>query len=157
MVGSCPCVLLTSPRGKGTASGMTTEQPEEIPHVVRAATEDEHDFIIETTAKVRQPPGCPWRAWENVGGSMAKRALERGRALVIDAGGIVLGFVLLVEGAVEMLYVKRDFRGEGFGESLLTAAGVGTLSPLPVTATTASFRAWCRSKGRRWQERREAA
>ncbi len=135
---------------------MTTEQPEEIPHVVRPATTDERRFIVETTAKVRQPTGVPWHVWRPIGEAAAATAVVNGAAHVVDAGGVLLGFALVYDGAVEMLYVKRDFRGEGFGLELLKAAEVGT--PVPVRFTTASWRAWCRSKGLRWEEaRREAA
>jgi GNAT superfamily N-acetyltransferase len=132
---------------------MTTEQQDgQIPHVVRGASHDERRFIVETTAKVRQPPDVPWRAWEPIGMGMAQQSLVAGRALVIDAGGTVLGFLLVVGGVVEMLYVKRSFRGLGFGMELLAAGEVGT--PVPARATTASFRAWCRAKGMRWEEPR---
>lgn len=131
---------------------MTTEQEGEIPHVVRAASPDDRRFIVETTAKVRQPTGVPWRAWEPIGEGMAERALHEGAAHVVDATGTVLAFVITVRGVVEMLYVKRSFRGLGFGMELLRAVGIGT--PVPVRATTASFRAWCRAKGMRWEEPR---
>jgi GNAT superfamily N-acetyltransferase len=127
---------------------MTTEQPDEIPHVVRPAEPDERRFISETTAKVRQPSGVPWRTWEPVGRSLAESAM-RGVTLVVDAGGVVLGFVVVLHGIVEMLYVKQRFRGEGFGRELLTAAGVA--EPIPVRVTTGSWRAWCRGRGIRWE------
>lgn len=131
---------------------MTTEHEEEISHVVRPASTDDLRFIIETTAKVRQPPGVPWRAWQPVGEGMAERALRDGAAHVVDATGTVLAFVLTVRGVVEMLYVKRSFRGLGFGLELLRTVGVDT--HVPVRATTPSFRAWCRAKGLRWEEPR---
>jgi hypothetical protein len=82
---------------------------------------------------------------------MAQQQLAAGAAHVIDAGGTVLGFVLVVSGVVEMLYVKRDFRGEGFGVELLRAAAVIGDS-VPVRDTTGSWRAWCRAKGLRWEK-----
>jgi GNAT superfamily N-acetyltransferase len=130
---------------------MTTEQEaNEIPHVVRLAGEGDRRFIVETTAKVRQPRDVPWRTWEPIGEGIAARALQDGAAYVIDAGGVMLGFLLVADGVVEMLYVKRDFRGDGFGLELLRHAGVE--QPIAVRASTSSWRAWCRAKGLRWQE-----
>lgn len=134
---------------------MTAEQQgEEIPHVVRLAGERETKFLVETTAKVRQPNGVPWHAWKPIGEGLATKALGEGVAHVIESGGVVLGFIVVRAGVLEMLYVKRDFRGHGFGAELLAAAGLA--QPIAVRDSTTSWRVWCRLRGIRWERAQRA-
>ena len=108
-------------------------------------------FIVETTARVRQPHGMTWREWEPYGVHWSRGTLDDADAdgcKVVDAGGVILGFITIVAGHVEMLYVKRDFRGLGFGQLLLDAAGMD--DNVPCRAPTDSFRMWAAHRGIRF-------
>ncbi len=104
-------------------------------------------FITESTAKVRQPRDISWREYERRGMRDAEEALKFGQAHVVEADGVLLGFVIMTGDVVTMLYVKRDFRGLGLGIGLLTAAGALDDAPnVRCYAPTESFRLWCRRK-----------
>lgn len=126
-------------------------QPAEQPvfrYDIRPATADDHRFILETTAKVRQPHGLPWTTWKRTGMQQATEALRHGSAWVVESDGVLLGFVVADE-AVSMLYVKRDYRGLGLGLELLAKTGQGKV--VRVRQPTASWRAWARRRSLPWQ------
>jgi ribosomal protein S18 acetylase RimI-like enzyme len=55
--------------------------------------------------------------------SFDQRARERiDRTWVADSGGVVAGFVVVVDDEVEQLYVDRSWRGRGVAERLLRQA-----------------------------------
>jgi len=91
--------------------------------VIRPAAQDELGFIRETSCKVRKPRERSWASWEAQHGPQVDRWLREGEATVYaaeEAPEIVLGFLLVTDGdVVRMIYVKRDFRGEGIGLELL--------------------------------------
>lgn len=92
--------------------------------MIRPAAPDELGFIRETCCKVRRPRGESWSAWEAQHGPLVDRWLREGKALVWcdeTAPDLVLGFLLATGDVLRMLYVKRDFRGEGIGLELLGA------------------------------------
>lgn len=124
----------------------------EIPRTIRAATPADRSFIVETSTKVRWPQrsGVSWREWQAAYGPAARSAFEHGQTLVMEAAGVLLGFVVVVDDAVFMLYVKRELRGEGFGRELLTAAG----APVEAIAPTPCWKKWAQYHGIRWQEQR---
>ena len=60
---------------------------------------------------------------ERTPGSFGPRALERvDRTWVAERGGVVAGFVVVVDDEVEQVYVDRDWRGQGVAEHLLRQA-----------------------------------
>ena len=60
---------------------------------------------------------------ERTPGSFGPRALERvDRTWVAERGGVVAGFVVVVDDEVEQVYVDRDWRGQGVAERLLRQA-----------------------------------
>ncbi len=73
-----------------------------------------------------------------------RREPWRGRAVVRVAGGQVIGYALLIAYlsnelggevcAVDELYVRRDFRGQGHGAALFEAIEQGEIWPTPAVA-----------------------
>jgi ribosomal protein S18 acetylase RimI-like enzyme len=60
---------------------------------------------------------------ERTSASFDERALERvGQTWVADSGGVVVGFVVVVDDEVEQVYVDRSWRGRGVAERLLRHA-----------------------------------
>ena len=60
---------------------------------------------------------------ERAPASFGPRALERiDRTWVAERGGLVAGFVVVVDDEVEQVYVGRDWRGGGVAERLLRQA-----------------------------------
>ena len=115
--------------------------------VVRRALSGDERFIVETTAKVRQPRGLAWRTWEQTARPEALRRLADGAAWVAEADGVLLGFILLEGDRVEMLFVKKDLRGLGIGLALLEHAP----RPLRARWPTASWRMWCAKRRIDWK------
>jgi len=138
-------------------------ETEPIPHVIRPMEPADRSFVVETTLKVRQPRGITWREWEGLRKPDTERMVDGGTVLVVDAGGVLLGFALAMGATLEMLYVKRDFRGDGLGLELLARLDLrhrlsGTWAALTVDHPTASWRAWARRRGIQWaQAERKAA
>lgn len=121
-------------------------------YTVRPAVEADRRFIVETTARVRQPHGVTWFDWEPYGMLWAREAFKwEDGCHVVESDGVILGFVLVTQdpAGVEMLFVKRDFRGLGFGQLLLDAAGMG--DPVSCRAPTDSWRMWCSKRGIKFQ------
>lgn len=101
-------------------------------------------FVLETACKIRWPKGTTFREWFAAYVPQVTRWVREGTCLVVDAGdGVtVLGYLIESGGVLRSLYVKRDFRGHGFGLDLL---GATTLTrPLRVQDPTPSFNAWAR-------------
>lgn len=116
---------------------------------IRPPTPEEAGFIAETTAKVLRPRDATWASYGPAAMPLIAEAIAKGGALVAASDGVVLGFLLAPAGVLEMLYVKRDFRGNGIGLRLLWASGLG--DPVTVRQETASWRAWARSKALEWR------
>lgn len=116
---------------------------------IRPPKADELDFIAETTAKVLKPRDETWTSWGIRALSAVHATVRDGSPLVAASDGVILGFLLARDGVLEMLYVKRDFRGNGIGLRLLWASGLG--DPVTVRQETASWRAWARSKALEWR------
>lgn len=122
-------------------------------YTVRSAVDADRRFIVETTARVRQPHGVNWADWECYGRTWASETLGDGgigSTQVVESDGVILGFLMpgYKDGApvyVECLYVKRDFRGLGFGRVLLDAAGFD--DKVPCRAPTDSMRMWAKGRG----------
>lgn len=130
---------------------METPDEDKLDYVVRPASHNDWRFIIETTAKVRQPRSLTWEEWEPYARCWVESILNNpkapGACWTVEASGVVLGFVLLSTNSlsVEMLYVKQKFRGLGFGRLLLDAAGFD--DDVPCRAPTESWRLWARRRG----------
>ena len=129
---------------------------------IRSAVDADRKFVIETTARVRQPMCMEWYHWEPYGIAWAERvgygeygAGGSGGAWVVEADGVLLGYVLVAKAwlddvnNVECIFVKEKFRGLGFGQLLLDAAGV--VDVVRCRAPTASWQAWCRRRGIKWE------
>jgi len=114
-------------------------------------------LIEETCCRVRQPRAekgdvIPWAAWEPMYAPAVEAATDGGLVLVADLSGVAVGFVVVSGGGrLFMLYVKREYRGNGYGLALLRAAMPLSLAArqIPVTADmlTPAWRRWCRDKG----------
>lgn len=115
---------------------------------VRPARETDMAFVRETACKARWPRLCTnpwdppasrvytrpfsWREWEASHGPTVDTWIADGQCLVLDAGqDTILGFVIVAEDLVRMLYVKQEFRGNGFGAELLRALGIDPLTARP--------------------------
>jgi ribosomal protein S18 acetylase RimI-like enzyme len=71
---------------------------------------------------------------ERTPASFDRRATERtGHSWVAERGGVVAGFVVVVDDEVEQLYVDRRWRGRGVAERLLGHAESAT-GTVPVPA-----------------------
>ncbi len=120
----------------------------DLEYTVRDAIPDDRRFVVETTARVRQPHEMNWRDWCVYGDLWARRCVDSGRTNVVEAKGVILGFIVVCDGRVECLYVKQSFRGLGLGQLLLDAAGMD--QPIPCRAPTDSFRIWASRRGLRF-------
>lgn len=111
-------------------------------YTVRDAVEADRAFIVETTARVRTPYRMTWHDWDDYGRCWARTAFNdpTRSCKVVEAKGVILAFVLAVDGHIEMLYCKAEFRGLGFGQLLLDAAGMD--DNVPCRAPTDSWRMW---------------
>lgn len=136
-----------------------------LPVTVRPMDRDpaarELDFVVETTTKVRWPKrsGLPWYEWKALHEPQVQAWVAQGTTMVADAGdGLLLGFVTLSPGTgpVRMLYVKREFRGNGIGLKLLAGVMPGRVLPDMIGAClpTASWKRWCERHALTWEVRR---
>lgn len=109
---------------------------------IRPATAEDLPFVIETAAKVRWPKGTTFHAWSAAyRTSYHKLVADGGRVLVAEADGVILGFAIVdAHDRLEMVYVKRDFRGAGIGLQLLGEAGLRP--PFHLIRPTPSVRRW---------------
>jgi GNAT superfamily N-acetyltransferase len=88
-------------------------------------------------------PRLPWEDWQYAYGALVDKWLRGGECAVVDAGDeVYLAFALAFAGLIRMVYVKKEFRGHGFGVRLLDS--VGTRVP---HCPNAGWRAWARG----WQ------
>lgn len=129
-----------------------TAAPSLLDYTIRAAEPGDRRFIIETTAKVRQPREMSWTDWKRRGLAESELDLDNGEALVGDADGVLVGFMVISNGALAMVYVKRDFRGAGVGYDLLVAKLGLPPPPVRVSTVTGSWRRWARLHRIRWEE-----
>lgn len=107
----------------------------------------EEQLIIEASCHARQPREIPWSAWQAMYTPAIRELLERHQHVVADLDGIVVGFALARARCLHTVYVKKDFRGNGYGKHLV-AAVLGSPGPISSIMTTAdmltpSFKAWC--------------
>ena len=141
-----------------TEQATTDALPVTIRPVSRDPAARELDFVVETSVKVRWPrrAGIPWYEWRELHQPQAKTWARDGLTMVADAGdSTLLGFIVIEGGSVRMLYVKREFRGDGIGLRLLsTALGRDIPSPLPATLPTPSWRRWCERHAITWEKAR---
>lgn len=123
----------------------------DIPMRVRPWEVEEVDFVWETSLKVRKPHSTPWREWEASQGEKLLAQLNAldSRVSVLDAfDGLVVGFAHWLGPVLQMLYVKRDLRGFGYGLQLLGVRPEVVLVHRPNTC----WRRWTYLKGIRWKE-----
>lgn len=133
-----------------------------LPVTVRPVNRDpaarELDFVVETTTKVRWPKraGLPWYEWRALHEPQVRAWVNEGLVMVTDAGeGLVLGYIVIQGGSIRMLYVKREFRGNGLGLRLLsTSLGRDLPAVLPACLPTASWKRWCERHALTWETRR---
>lgn len=129
---------------------------------IRPVRESDMAFVRETTCKARWPrvltnPGAApadrvysrpitWHEWERAHGPTVDEWIADGNCMVLDAGeDTILGFAIVTRGElVRMAYVKREFRGNGFGLGLLAACGAGGEPPFRAHLPTASWDMWIR-------------
>lgn len=134
-----------------------------IPHRIRPMEPADLNFVLETTLKVRQPRGLSWREWEGLRREETLRTIQGAAVLVVEADGVLLGYAIAAGGWLSMLYVKRDFRGDGLGlemvRALVLSHDLGNDGDaLWVEHPTASWRAWARRRDLKWtQVERKAA
>lgn len=135
---------------------------DELPIGIRPpASKGERQLIVEASCHARQPPEIPWSPWFAMYSPAVYEAVNTGRVLVGDSGGVVVGFVVVSPIDRErlfMLYVKKDYRGERIGMRLLRAAMPDLISgpvglEIPVTSdlVTPSFKHWCRRHGMEYE------
>lgn len=118
---------------------------------------DERAFVFETTCKVRWPrrgqDQFTWSQWRDIYGPKVNRAIDSGTVLVAASDGIILGYLVQLNGVLDMLYVKagadNGLRGNGIGLMLLEASGLSF--PLTVTSPTVGFERWTTYHGISWR------
>jgi GNAT superfamily N-acetyltransferase len=113
----------------------------------RAATGRDDDVLVALSLRLhREDPGPSPIDARQVRETLAtlRREPWRGRAVVLDVGGQVVGYALLVSYwsnelggevcAIDELFVAADHRGRGHGSRLIETAGRGALWPAPAVA-----------------------
>ncbi len=128
---------------------------------VRHMLPDEAQFVRETCCKVRWPhkwddaakrmrPAVTWNEWLNAHAPVVDTWMRTGQVLVYGADDVALGFLLGTGSVLRMLYVKREFRGDGIG--LRLAGGlIDPDGPLQAYRPTPSFIAWAKHNGVEWR------
>lgn len=111
----------------------------------------EYKLVLESCLRARQPSAIPWCAWEAMYTPAVDGALAKGRCLVLDMDGVVTGFAVAVTGKLFFVYVKLEFRGNGYGLRLLRELLPGQARKMDFVTTadmlTPSWKAWCRVRG----------
>lgn len=83
---------------------------------IRPAHAGESTYIRETALKLIQPAGAGFRAWQMQAGPWVAGL----KAIVVAVDEtLVLGFALEGPAGVQVLYVRRKFRGVGLGAELM--------------------------------------
>lgn len=131
---------------------MSTAIADERP-TIRAAGPDDFAFVWETSLKVRKPHGVTWRDWSAALGDVMARELNApgSSVRIMDGGGVIVGFAHDLGGVLQMLYVKRDLRGFGFGVELVAPLTVD--GAVAVHRPNACWRKWSALKALRWVEK----
>ena len=92
--------------------GVAPVEPSDYARVVEvweASVRATHDFVREADVAVFRP--------------MVREALPfLTLACVRDQAGVVVGYIAVAEGKVEMLFIHPDWRGQGVGRRLMTYA-----------------------------------
>lgn len=117
-----------------------------------ADADGERQLIVEASCHARQPRDIPWSAWRAMYEPAILDLIARHRHVVAELDGVIVGFALARTERIGLahlhtVYVKKDFRGHGYGKRLV-AAVLGVPGPISSIVTTAdmltpSFKAWC--------------
>lgn len=99
--------------------------------IIRPAHTGERTYVRETALKLIQPPGLGYRRWEE---KASPWIAKLGAVVLAEGDELVIGFVIEDKPGVQLLYVRRKFRGNGFGGELMQGR---TRDPLAV-----GFGAW---------------
>lgn len=83
---------------------------------IRPARDDERIYIRETALKLIQPPGMGFRRWEE---KATPWLAKLGATVLAEGDDLVIGFALEDAARVQVLYVRRKFRGNGLGSELM--------------------------------------
>jgi len=115
---------------------------------------DERKFVRETCCKLRWPHGTTWADWSQVNGPIVDAWIDAGECRVYDEDGVILGFLVTTGEVVRALYVKRAFRGEGFGLALVLDWRP-SVKQLRAFMPTPSWKRWTICHGLPWVEATE--
>jgi len=111
----------------------------------------EYALVLESCLRARQPAAIPWCAWKAMYAPAIDAALAEGHCLVLEMDGVIVGFAVAVTGKLFMVYVKLDFRGNGYGLRLLRELLPDQARKMDFVTTadmlTPSWKAWCRGRG----------
>lgn len=83
---------------------------------IRPAHDLERTYIRETALKLIQPHGVGYRAWET---KATPWVANLSATVLADGTVLVIGFALEGISGVQVLYVRRKFRGVGLGRELM--------------------------------------
>jgi putative acetyltransferase len=92
--------------------GISSVGPEDYSRVVdvwEASVRATHHFVSDSDIEIFRP-------------LVFDELPHTGLACVRDANGLVVGFIGIAEGKVEMLFIHPDYRGQGIGRVLLNYA-----------------------------------
>jgi putative acetyltransferase len=92
--------------------GISSVGPEDYPRVVEvweASVRATHHFVAESDIEIFRP-------------LVFDELPHTDLACVRDANGVVVGFIGIAEGKVEMLFIHPDYLGQGIGRTLLSYA-----------------------------------
>lgn len=91
---------------------ISSVSPEEYPRVVdvwEASVRATHHFVTESDIEIFRP-------------LVYDELPHTELACVRDADGMLIGFIGIAEGKIEMLFVHPDYRGHGIGRTLINYA-----------------------------------
>lgn len=133
---------------RGIAMRDSLEHPPIHDEVLWRPAEERDDEVVAELCQglYREDPG-PWPGGHrNIGATLAalRREPWRGRAVVADVGGRLVGYALLVAFwsndlggelcEVDELYVAPGWRDRGYGAALFAAIEAGSVWPTPAVA-----------------------